>query len=168
MKLHPSAIIALITIALCFSLDTTTFGQKSAISLIKPSEVKTWLSAPSDKTKIINFWASWCGPCIREIHQFSQLQSKYQNEVDILLLSLDDPSLAQTKVKGMVKKKNINGNIRVLDTKDMHAFINDINTSWSGAIPATLFLYKDQRTFLEKEFLDGELLTSYINFKKPK
>jgi thiol-disulfide isomerase/thioredoxin len=110
------------------------------------------------KIKVYNFWATWCAPCIREIPQFEEVNVSYGN-VDVILINLDDVDLLDQKVKPFIKKRAITSKVLLLDETDLNGFINSIEKSWSGAIPATLIIdcSNRNRLFFEQEFKEGEL-----------
>ena len=86
---------------------------------------------------VVNFWATWCKPCIKELPYFDSLQAAYNaKEVTVLMVSLDMEADAAAKYQ---KKKNIQSEVVFLDEVDHNAWINRISPDWSGAIPATLF-----------------------------
>jgi hypothetical protein len=79
--------------------------------------------------------------------------------VDVILINLDDVDLLDQKVKPFIKKRAITSKVLLLDETDLNGFINSIEKSWSGAIPATLIVdcSNQNRLFFEQEFKEGEL-----------
>lgn len=143
--------------------------QAQAIEIIKYPKLFKLIEASSDKHKVIHFWATWCGPCVRELSQFSDLYEKYNNQnLELSLISFDFVESLETKLKPFVKKKNIRAQVYLLDETDYNAFIDQVDASWSGAIPATLLIAKGntKREFIEKEFTDSELEKTYLKFIK--
>ncbi|MBA3682736.1 MAG: TlpA family protein disulfide reductase [Bacteroidetes bacterium] len=109
----------------------------------------------SDTTFIINFWATWCKPCVAELPSFDSL-SKISN-VKILLVSLDFREDLEKKVNPFLKSHSIKMECVLLDEINGNDFINKIDKAWTGAIPATLMKNKDQRVFIEKKMHLSEL-----------
>ncbi len=130
-----------------------------AQDLIELDDLKQELTAQRPLVNVYNFWATWCGPCIREIPLFDALQAKYNEEVKVTLISLDHPRKSAEKVKKIMSTKDIKSSVYILNETDMNLFINAIEPSWSGAIPATIITYQQGRLFFEKEFEKGELET---------
>ncbi len=83
----------------------------------------------------------------------------------MLLVSVDFRSEWKTALIPFVKKKQIKSEVYLLNETDQQEFINRVDPSWSGAIPATLFVKAKQRKFFEKEFSYPELLTEYKNMQ---
>ena len=130
------------------------------VEVLKYEELKKVINDSSADIQIINFWATWCKPCIKEIPYFENINSSYKNQnVKVVLVSLDFVEDLENKVVPFVKRRNLKSEIKLLDETDFDAIINDIDPSWSGAIPATLVINnKTGKTeFYEKEFKEGEL-----------
>lgn len=116
------------------------------------------LEKNNDTTYIINFWATWCAPCIKELPYFQQIQDKYADQpVKVLLVSLDFERQIQSRLIPFIKKHKVTPEVIVLSDADSNSWINKIDSSWSGAIPATLFYNKHKRLFFEKEFTYSEI-----------
>ena len=100
---------------------------------------------------IINFWATYCIPCIEEIPYFEELSEKYG--VELLLVSLDLESYYPDKITSFVAKHKFKSSILWLNEYDAYYFCPKIDTSWSGAIPASLFLNNKTgyRKFVEEQ-----------------
>ena len=81
-------------------------------------------------------------------------------------MSFDFVEQLETKVKTFVNKKGLKSKIYLLDETDYNAFIDKVDPSWSGALPATMIVdsRKNKRLFLEKEFDQGELEKVYLEF----
>lgn len=114
----------------------------------------------SDTTYVINFWATWCSPCVREIGYFEALHRAYAGDkVQVILVSLDFPNQLERRVVPFLKEKEITAPVRLVTELDYNSWIDQVDPGWSGALPATLILRKDKRLFLEKELTENELFT---------
>ena len=150
-----------------FAFFSVCFSKAQTVKVIKYPDLAKTIEQDNGKLKIINFWATWCRPCVSELPQFEALLSKYGSEkIEIILVSFDFVEELEKRVIPFVNKKNIKSEVVLLDETDYNSFIDKIDPSWSGAIPATLILdYRnDKRIFLEKEFKEGELEKSYLSF----
>jgi thiol-disulfide isomerase/thioredoxin len=114
-----------------------------------------------EKTRIqvINFWATWCAPCLKELPLFEKLNDE-RKDVRVLLVSLDmdlDPN--PDKVRNFAARKKLKAEVIILNEKDPNSWIDRIDKSWSGAIPATLVINHrtGKRKFVEKELKAGDL-----------
>lgn len=138
-----------------------------SVEVIKYPDLEKVINQDNGKLKIINFWATWCKPCVAELPQFEALLSKYGSEnIEVILVSFDFVEELEKRVIPFVNKNNIKSTVLLLDETDYNSFIDKVDPSWSGAIPATLMLnYRnDERLFLEKEFKEGALEKTYISF----
>ena len=116
----------------------------------------------------INFWATWCGPCVEELPYFERINSESINKpIKVILVSLDFKSKLKTVVVPFITKNKLKAEVYVINEPDQQAFIEKIDKSWSGAIPATLFINtnKKVRSFYEKEFTYEELNKTLENLK---
>ncbi|MDO8998836.1 MAG: TlpA disulfide reductase family protein [Bacteroidota bacterium] len=109
-----------------------------------------------DTTYVINFWATWCKPCVAELPSFDSL-SKVSN-AKIILVSLDFKEDIEKKVNPFLQKKNIKLECVLLDEINGNDFINKVDPTWTGAIPATLFKKDCRSYFVEKKINRYELL----------
>jgi len=138
------------------------FSQK--VSVIKITDLEKRISNTSDTTYIVNFWATWCGPCVKELPDFDSISKAYGSEkVKVLLVSMDFKEDLDSKVMPFCKKKQLHSEVFVLDELNGNYFIPRISDKWTGAIPATLILNnaKHHREFYEKKlnylFLEEEI-----------
>jgi len=138
----------------------STISQAQQVRPIKLPELEKWLNQPNDTTYVINFWATWCKPCLEELPYFEEVTSRYTNQkVKVLLVSMDFPSKLEVKVKPFVQKQQLKSTVVLLDESDQNAFIERIDKTWSGAIPFTIIANgarKKSKSY-EKEFTRDEL-----------
>ena len=128
------------------------------VKLIDSDELVILASRSDDTTYVINFWATWCSPCVKEIGYFEELHAAHRNrKLKVLLVSLDFPNQVDRRVIPFMKEKEISAPVMLMTDLDYNAWIERIDTSWSGAIPATLIYNRDQRVFLEQELTREEL-----------
>jgi thiol-disulfide isomerase/thioredoxin len=113
---------------------------------------------------IINFWATFCKPCIEEIPYFQQAVKEYEKKgVKLLLVSLDLPESYPEKIKKFAEKQKYKALIVWLDEYDADYFCPKVDTAWSGAIPASLFVNNKTgyRKFFEEQ-IPKEILRKEI------
>lgn len=127
--------------------------------IVKLTELQTLINTKSDHIKVINFWATWCAPCVKEMPLFEKLDQE-REDVKVTFVSMDldldpDPS----KVYKFVTRKKLQSEVLILDEKNPNSWIDAIDKSWSGAIPATIVINTKtgQRKFVEKELHEGDL-----------
>jgi thiol-disulfide isomerase/thioredoxin len=129
--------------------------------------LEPFLNKKDDKIYVVNFWATWCAPCVKELPYFEKLNSEYKNQnVEVILVSLDFPHLYDKKLKPFIKDNNLASKIVVLDDADMNTWIPKVDENWSGSIPATVIYKNDERRFYEQSFNYEELQTAVKQFIK--
>ncbi|MEO9474587.1 MAG: TlpA disulfide reductase family protein [Cyclobacteriaceae bacterium] len=137
---------------LCAFLLTFTSAFSQEVVKINMDELNQEMISDENHIKVFNFWASWCGPCVKELPYFDELADN--PNLNVTLVSLDFEEEIK-KASSILKKKGIGLSSYLLDEKD---FIDKVDSSWTGAIPATLILDKSgNRYFFEKAFTRDEL-----------
>lgn len=130
------------------------------VRIIKLPELEQMLNPENDTTYVINFWATWCKPCVKEMPYFEKLNEEMKSEkVKVVLVSLDFKRQIESQLKPFLVKNNIRSQVVLIDEPDYNSWIDKVDPSWSGAIPATIFINanKQARIFHEKEFKYEEL-----------
>ncbi len=139
-----------------FSLNLNLFGQKTSVKIIEVPELEELIKPDSEKLKVINFWATWCKPCIKELPYFVEAQKNFPN-VQFIFISLDFAE-NESKVNSFSKKKGLNNSeMYLINDIDYNSWIDKVSPDWSGAIPGTLIVNASGKEFYEMEFHEGEL-----------
>ena len=150
----------IICILFLFALQSNAFSQK--ISLLTLDQLDQRVNNGKDTVYVINFWATWCGPCVAELGNFEKFNEKYKTEkLKVLLVNVDFKSKLKNTVVPFLKRRKLKSEVFLLDEPDQQAFIDRVSKTWSGSIPATLFIKNGQRSFFEKEFTYTELVNTY-------
>jgi thiol-disulfide isomerase/thioredoxin len=139
-------------------LPAMSFGQKAEI--VKVTTITKMLEEKSDRIQVINFWATWCAPCVKELPFFEKLNAERKEEVSVTLVSMDlELDSNPEKVYKFIARKNIRSNVLLLDQTNPNEWIDKISTEWSGALPATLVVNTKtgKRQFVEGELAEGQL-----------
>ncbi len=117
----------------------------------------------NDTTYVINFWATWCKPCVEELPFFIELDNTYRDEkVKLILVSLDFKNQIDKKLIPFIETHKLEPEVVVLADPDANKWIPKIADEWSGAIPATLVYNKNQRSFYEQSFESFEELNTIL------
>ncbi|MBX2964872.1 MAG: TlpA family protein disulfide reductase [Cyclobacteriaceae bacterium] len=141
-----------------FAIPSLLFAQQQA-EIVKLKQLQEHINRKTDNIKIINFWATWCAPCIKEMPYFEKIGAE-RKDVDVTFVSLDlDLNPKPEVVYRFIERKKIQSKVLILDEKDPNSWINQIEKGWSGAIPATIIINgkTGQRKFVEKELHEGDL-----------
>jgi len=145
------------TVAMGLLLSAGLFSQD--IKSIKMADLQKTI-AESKTPMIINFWATYCVPCVEEIPYFQEEVKKYKaGGLQLLLVSLDLKSYYPDKVRNFVKQKKFTAAIAWLNESDADYFCPKIDPKWSGALPATLFVNNKTgyRKFFEEQLTREKL-----------
>ena len=117
----------------------------------------------NDTTYIINFWATWCKPCVEELPYFEQLTNTYQDQkVKVILVSLDFKKQLEKKLLPFIKKHQLQSEVLVLLDTNENEWVDKVDPSWSGAIPVTLVYKNKKRAFYEESFEDFVALEKIV------
>lgn len=129
--------------------------------------MESLLKNTSDTTYVINFWATWCAPCVKEIPEFEKLNKEYiDKKVKVILVSLDFKRQFADRLVPFAKEHQLKSQVVLLDEPDYNKWIDSVDKNWGGAIPATLILNNSKKlhAFYEKEFTYSELKESIQTF----
>ncbi|MFA6261605.1 MAG: redoxin domain-containing protein [Bacteroidia bacterium] len=121
---------------LIICLNGNGFGQQ-----IKPVDA-TWIKdmrkLKSDTVYVINFWATWCKPCVTELPELDKIKETYQAKaVKVILVSNDMRKGIEQKLISFIRERHIKSSVYWMNEPDANSWINLVDSSWSGAIPAT-------------------------------
>jgi len=125
--------------------------------------LEPFLHQEDDYTYVVNFWATWCVPCVKELPHFEKLRENYLSKnVHVLLVSIDFSKAVETSLVPFLKKEKLKSEVVLLDDPDANSWIPNVDEHWGGSIPATIIYNKSKRAFFEKAFtyeeLESELL----------
>lgn len=141
-----------ISLILLLFIGNAINAQK--IGVYKIDDLLKRINNNSDTTYVVNFWATWCKPCVAELPEFEKLNKEYgSKKVKVILVSMDFKETLNKKLKPFIKKNKYTCEVVLLDESNGNDFINKISEEWSGSIPATLITRKNKSVneFIEKK-----------------
>lgn len=141
----------LLPILLLFCLPA--FSQE--VTRIKVSELDQ-LMQYKDSPIVINLWATWCGPCIKEMPHFVKQAAKFP-QVKFIFLSLDMKDAYPAQITKFARRHKIRSSVVWLDESNANKYAAKIDPRWEGSIPATIFIGKS-RKFVEGMMKEEELI----------
>ena len=125
------------------------WGQQK-LAPVDESGYRALLKSNAGKVTLVDFWATWCAPCRKEIPLLAQLDGRLRGKgFQLVTISADEPEQERAAVD-FLKKSGIGGPAYLRHAKDDDAFIRAVDPKWSGALPA-MFLY-DRQGKLVKSF----------------
>lgn len=145
-------------------LLASMFSNAQNVEILDYNQLEPRLSTTSDTTYVVNFWATWCKPCVEELPDFFKVENEMKNEkFKLLLVSLDFSTHIDSRVKPFIKKHNISTEIVVLDDPDANTWINKVEPTWDGSIPVTIVFNSTNRLFIDKTINHEDLKTIVEN-----
>lgn len=98
------------------------------------------LLKPKGKPVLINFWATWCGPCREEFPDLVEIGKDHKDKIDLITVTLDEPSEINGPVLEFLTQMGYDSPAFLLKTRDQDAAINLVSKDWTGALPFTILL----------------------------
>lgn len=147
---------------LVLSLMLMAFALRVPVQKVKIDSLMQRVSASNDTTYVVNFWATWCGPCVKELPVFDTIDQHFAGKnVKVLLVSLDFPKDLNTKLPDFIARKGIRQEVVYLDELYENEWIPKVDTLWQGNIPATLVVRGSSkyRQFAPREVQVSEIKT---------
>ena len=110
------------------------------IEMIDEAGIKDILKNNSDKLRLINIWATWCGPCITEFPDFITINRMYRGrDFEFVSISADDPS-KKDKVLNFLRGKQASNKNYLFSIDDKYKLIEAVDPKWQGALPYTVLV----------------------------
>lgn len=126
--------------------------EKVTIEELDLNQLRELIKGDGINYRLINVWATWCGPCVVEFPSFVDMHRMYRNrEFEMISISLDDSERKQNALNFLVKKQASMKNY--IFRGDRYAFIESINKNWEGALPYTLFIAPDGKVIYSRQGL---------------
>jgi thiol-disulfide isomerase/thioredoxin len=116
-------------------------GRKQAgpVDPIDQAGLTKLVNERNGKILFLNIWATWCAPCVEEFPDLIKLAQSYPgSDVEVVGISADYPDEVESKILPFIRSHNVPFRIYVAKFDHQEDFINSVNSSWSGALPATL------------------------------
>ena len=120
------------------------------VTQIDASGLKQLLK-PNGKPLLINFWATWCGPCREEFPDLVKIGNDHIDKIDLISVTLDDPSEINGEVTKFLSEMRANFPTYLLKTPDEGAAIALVSQDWQGALPFTILFDAQGETIYSKQ-----------------
>ena len=119
-----------------------------------------------DTTYVLNFWATWCAPCVKELPYFEELHAlsvaqgstpesgafAKTQPIKVILVSMDLPMSYEKSLLPFLAKKNLQAEVVGLRDGDANSWIDKVDPRWSGALPITVYIKNGNRHFYDKAY----------------
>ena len=178
-KIRLSVKVLFIGLSFIFALNfgmAETFAQKSkkkplpakttakkpistvAVNLPKVTQIDTVAlknlvkrDSENQKPLVVNFWATWCGPCVEEFPDLVKIDEEYRGKIDFITISMDDLADINTEVPKFLGKMNAKMPAYLLKTNDEEDAINSVTKDWEGGLPFTIIYSPKGEIFYIKQ-----------------
>lgn len=135
---------------------------QAPVQKIKITELQDYI-ARSDHPLIVNFWATFCVPCNKEIPYFQSTVARYKDQgVELILVSLDLPDYYPARIDDFARKQGYTAKILWLNETNADYFCPKVDPRWSGGIPSSLFI--DNKTYYRR-FFDRQLTEAQVDLE---
>jgi thiol-disulfide isomerase/thioredoxin len=140
-------------------------NEQKEVKVLNFDQLQPYLHKNDDTVYLVNFMASWCAPCRKEMPAIQAVEEKYRdNKFKVLLVSLDFPTQLESALIPYLQSSNIKSEVILLNDPNQNRWINLVDPDWEGEIPFTLIYGKDFRES-HSGALTFEKLDSIINPK---
>ena len=149
------------------TLVYSNYSRAQVIDVIDTPRLMEIINEKDPQTKIINFWATWCKPCVQELPYLEEINES--GKAKVILVSLDFLEDLDTRVNAFISRYEMTSQLYLMNNVDYNSWIEKVDSTWTGAIPATLVLntYSGKRKFIERQLRDGDLepIINEINYQ---
>ena len=138
------------------------------VALINYEDLEKRIAQEKDKLVVVNFWATTCAPCVKELPHFIEVNNQFKSPGFKMLLVSLDMARDKQKVINFIKTKNLTAEVVILDdNKRMNTWIPKFQKDWEGEIPVTFFYKNGEKVFFKNGEMSLQELKSAIetNYK---
>jgi peroxiredoxin len=115
-------------------------AEPVTVEMIDEKGIKDLVANNSDKLRLINVWATWCGPCVSEYPDFITINRMYRGrDFEFISISADDPSKKESVLKFLKRKESSVKNY-LFSIDDKYKLIEAVDPKWQGALPYTILV----------------------------
>jgi thiol-disulfide isomerase/thioredoxin len=130
-------------------LEKADWKQKAAIQwanepvkldTISVAGISDVLKNHSDKLRLINLWATWCGPCVAEFPDLVTINHMYRDRgLELVTISADEPANKDKALK-FLQRQQASGTNYIYSGDDKYKMIEAVDPKWDGALPYTILV----------------------------
>ncbi len=158
-------IFTILLVGLFFLPAFSDNGREKKVSVLDYHQLEPLLNQKNDTVYLVNFWATWCAPCVAELPAIMKVEDKYRNhKFKVLLVSLDMPGQLKTRLIPFLLSQKVTSKVVLLDDPRQNVWIDKVDSNWSGEIPFTVIYGKNFRESHSQTF-DFKTLDSIVKQK---
>lgn len=125
------------------TLSSTTESEPVA-EVVSIETLKSRLSQLKGQVAVVNFWATWCEPCVEEMPELIEFDRKYRTKsVRFLSVSADHPDDLEDRILPYMKKAEIHFPVLVVGGESPDDLVKAVDPKWQGSLPATFVYDRD-------------------------
>ncbi len=150
-------------------LGFTLPAAAQSVKKVSISELENYIHA-STRPLVINFWATWCAPCLHELPYFQETVKQFADKnVELVLVSMDLPRGPEKKIEDFAVQHALKGTIFWLNETNADLFCPKIDARWDGGIPSTLFINKqtNYRKFVDRQLTEPQFRSEVLKLVSP-
>ena len=115
-------------------------SQPVTVSLASAGDLKNLRKNASDKLLLVNFWATWCGPCLEEFPELETMYRMYgHRRFEMVTVSINYPDEKAGALAALEKQHATHQNL-MFGSHDIYALMAAFDPKWNGAVPYTVLL----------------------------
>lgn len=146
-------VICIIYLLLLILTSSYASGQK--FEFIKLPDLEKILENPDNKLFVINFWATWCPPCIREFPVFEKVSKELDPaKVKFIMVSLDSRDDLESKLIPFIERNNVSLDVALMTDSDIKSWSGKVYPIWHGELPSTIVFNNSRKI---RHFHMGEI-----------
>jgi thiol-disulfide isomerase/thioredoxin len=112
--------------------------------LIKAAELRALLDRQRGRVVVLNLWATWCVPCLREIPDLVQLETEFRTRgVTLIGLGMDEGSSLQGMVEPFRREHFPGFRTWLRNEPDMDTLVSVVDPAWNEILPTTYLIGRD-------------------------
>lgn len=139
--------------------------KKPSYTIIRDfKNIENIFNKSNDTVYVINFWATTCPPCLRELPMLDKLSAELPDKpIKTYLISIDNEDRIDKYVKPFLKKLDIKSDVYSLIDEDMSSWTAKINPEWYGALPYTIIYKGENKKYFFGAFKEHKDVEKEIN-----
>ena len=150
---------------LFFSVLMATLFSANTTNVVTVQQLQEKTQRNNDTLYVVNFWATWCKPCVEEMPYFEAAnRNRGDKKVKVMFVSLNSVK-EKSALDKFVAKNNVQAEVLLLNAGNPNSWIDQLEKEWTGSIPATLFYKNGKKVLFHEGEMNAAQLDSIIQLK---
>lgn len=130
-------------------------AESVSVSKADAATLRELRGGSTNKFRLVNFWATWCAPCVAEFHEFVEVNRMYRHrDFEFVAVAMNRPDEESAVLEFLKKKQASNRNL-LFGSADRESLINAFDSTWQGEVPYTVLLSPEGKVvYSEKGSVD--------------